>query len=79
MVQPGEREGTLEERLTEHQDRVWAKTGTIRHVNALSGFVRTEDGRELAFSIMSNASGLPSREVREAIDRIVHALIENGR
>lgn len=78
MVQPGEEEGTLEDRLPRLREQVWAKTGTIRHVNALSGFVRTADGRELVFSILSNASGRPSAEVRRAIDRIVQALIEHG-
>jgi D-alanyl-D-alanine carboxypeptidase/D-alanyl-D-alanine-endopeptidase (penicillin-binding protein 4) len=78
MVQPGEDEGTLEDRLPALRERVWAKTGTIRHVNALSGFVLTADGRELVFSILSNGSGRPSSDVRRAIDRIVHALIEHG-
>lgn len=78
MVQPGEREGTLEERLTSVEDRLWAKTGTIRHVNALSGFALPVDGRELIFSILTNGSGRPSSEVRSAIDRIVRILIEHG-
>ncbi|HEX6924503.1 MAG TPA: D-alanyl-D-alanine carboxypeptidase/D-alanyl-D-alanine-endopeptidase [Longimicrobiaceae bacterium] len=35
-----------------------AKTGTIRRVSALSGYVRTADGELLAFSILAN--GVPS-------------------
>src|SRR5690606_39411891 len=35
-----------------------AKTGTIRRVSALSGYVRSADGELLAFSILAN--GLPS-------------------
>lgn len=31
-----------------------AKTGTIRHVSALSGYVRTASGERLAFSIIAN-------------------------
>jgi D-alanyl-D-alanine carboxypeptidase/D-alanyl-D-alanine-endopeptidase (penicillin-binding protein 4) len=31
-----------------------AKTGTIRHVSSLSGYVRAADGERLAFSILAN-------------------------
>jgi D-alanyl-D-alanine carboxypeptidase/D-alanyl-D-alanine-endopeptidase (penicillin-binding protein 4) len=67
-------ESTLETRLQPFADRLRAKTGTITHVNTLAGFLTTDDGRELTFSIMTNASGAPSAAVRRAIDRIVQAL-----
>lgn len=79
LASPGEPESTLEHRLPGHGRRVDAKTGTLRHVNALSGFLRTLDGRELVFSILSNGSGRPSWEVQAAIDRIVESLITSGR
>lgn len=49
-------DGTLEHRLTEdrYRGRVQAKTGTLRGVRALSGYVRTRDGRELVFSFLAN-------------------------
>lgn len=78
LASPGEPESTLEDRLLEHAGRVEAKTGTLRHVNALSGFVRTLDGRELAFSILSNGSGQPSWRIQAALDRIVNSIIESG-
>jgi D-alanyl-D-alanine carboxypeptidase/D-alanyl-D-alanine-endopeptidase (penicillin-binding protein 4) len=71
---PGMEESTLETRLQPFADRLRAKTGTITHVNTLAGFLTTDDGRELTFSIMTNASGAPSAAVRRAIDRIVQAL-----
>jgi D-alanyl-D-alanine carboxypeptidase/D-alanyl-D-alanine-endopeptidase (penicillin-binding protein 4) len=78
MAQPGVKESTLERRLTGLEGRVFAKTGTIAHVNSLSGYLRTANGRELIFSILSNASGRPAGEVRRAIDRIVSTLAEEG-
>lgn len=71
---PGEKESTLENRLPGLEARLRAKTGTITNVASLSGYLRTEDGRELVFSIMTNASGLPSARTRNAIDAVVRAL-----
>jgi D-alanyl-D-alanine carboxypeptidase/D-alanyl-D-alanine-endopeptidase (penicillin-binding protein 4) len=73
MAEPGQ-QGTLEHRLVALEGRLHAKTGTIRHVNALSGYLTADDGRRLAFSILTNASGVPSGDVRAAIDRIVEAM-----
>ncbi|HKJ03513.1 MAG TPA: D-alanyl-D-alanine carboxypeptidase/D-alanyl-D-alanine-endopeptidase [Longimicrobiales bacterium] len=73
LATPGMR-GTLERRLPRLVGRLSGKTGTLSSVNALSGYVRTQDGRELIFSILSNASGLGSGPVVAAIDRMVDAL-----
>jgi D-alanyl-D-alanine carboxypeptidase/D-alanyl-D-alanine-endopeptidase (penicillin-binding protein 4) len=73
MAEPGEEDGTLERRLTGLEGRIFAKTGTITHVNSLSGYLITDRGRELVFSVLTNGSGLSSGVVREGIDRIVEA------
>jgi len=73
MATPGQ-DGTLENRLNGLEGRVFAKTGTISHVNGLSGYLVAEDGREIAFSILTNASNLPAPEVRARIDRLVREL-----
>ncbi|MCI0435848.1 MAG: D-alanyl-D-alanine carboxypeptidase/D-alanyl-D-alanine-endopeptidase [Gemmatimonadetes bacterium] len=75
---PGMESSTLETRLPELEHRLRAKTGTITHVNTLSGFLITDDGRELTFSIMTNASGRPSAAVRRGMDRLVRALANGG-
>ncbi len=74
LASPGEEDSTLENRLRVLEGRVFAKTGTITHVNSLSGYVFTDSGRELIFSILSNGSGLSSAPVRAAIDQVVEAL-----
>lgn len=78
LAQPGLEGGTLEERLLGHRGLIAAKTGSIRHVNALSGYATTADGREVVFSILSNASGVSSSAVRSGIDRILELLLEGS-
>ncbi len=77
LAEPGQ-PGTLQRRLVAYAGRLHAKTGSIANVNSLSGFLRTDDARELVFSIMTNGSGVPASQVRAGIDRIVAAIAANG-
>jgi D-alanyl-D-alanine carboxypeptidase/D-alanyl-D-alanine-endopeptidase (penicillin-binding protein 4) len=49
-------DGSLAGRFTQPalKGRVFAKTGTLSQVNALSGYLIAADGRTLAFSVLSN-------------------------
>lgn len=78
LAAPGLAGSTLANRLEGLEGRVQAKTGTISNVNSLGGFLTTDDGRELTFSIMTNGSGLPSAAVRRAIDRLVTEIARQG-
>jgi D-alanyl-D-alanine carboxypeptidase/D-alanyl-D-alanine-endopeptidase (penicillin-binding protein 4) len=78
LAQPGVEGTTLSSRLPDLEGRVFAKTGTIANVNSLSGYVTTEGGRRLVFSIMTNGSGLPSASVRRAIDALVTVIAKEG-
>jgi D-alanyl-D-alanine carboxypeptidase/D-alanyl-D-alanine-endopeptidase (penicillin-binding protein 4) len=55
---------------TPAEGRVRAKTGTIRQVSALSGYVSTVSGERLAFSIMNNAAS-NSWRAKQAEDEVV--------
>jgi D-alanyl-D-alanine carboxypeptidase/D-alanyl-D-alanine-endopeptidase (penicillin-binding protein 4) len=75
----GELESSLHSRLTgpPYRGNVFAKTGTIEGVSALSGYAKALSGKVYAFSILINRS----RDVwhaRQAQDRIVMALVDHG-
>lgn len=74
LPSPGRPGGTLDRRLAGLEGRVQAKTGTIMNVNSLSGYLLTDDGAELVFSILSNGSNLPAAQIRERMDAIVREL-----
>jgi D-alanyl-D-alanine carboxypeptidase/D-alanyl-D-alanine-endopeptidase (penicillin-binding protein 4) len=67
-------DGTLERRMkaTPAENNVRAKTGSLRYVYALSGYVTTGAGERLAFAIMVNNASNPDRAVssRDDIDAI---------
>lgn len=66
------RDGTLKRRMkgTAAEGRVLAKTGTLKFVSSLSGYVTNLDGIPMAFSIMANNTRSSPREARRAIDAI---------
>jgi D-alanyl-D-alanine carboxypeptidase/D-alanyl-D-alanine-endopeptidase (penicillin-binding protein 4) len=70
-------DGTLEKRLanTPAAGRVRAKTGTLGDASALSGYLTTRTGREVAFSIMVNNAPGEAKLLRQAIDSVVLELI----
>ncbi|HEX2191388.1 MAG TPA: D-alanyl-D-alanine carboxypeptidase/D-alanyl-D-alanine-endopeptidase [Longimicrobiaceae bacterium] len=72
------RSGSLRSRLTDLPGRVAAKTGYIGNVDSLSGYVTLADGREVVFSVIANASGLPSSRMKDAIDDVVRAIAAYG-
>ena len=55
-----------------HNSFVYAKTGTLRHNQALSGYLITQSGRKLAFSFMSNHYTVPPSQIRAEIEKILH-------
>ena len=64
--------GTLERRFDDaEKPYVWAKTGSLSGVTALSGLVRTRRGNWLAFSFMVNNYVGRGRPVMEGMDRVV--------
>jgi D-alanyl-D-alanine carboxypeptidase/D-alanyl-D-alanine-endopeptidase (penicillin-binding protein 4) len=73
-------DGSLAERFanTPAGGLVHAKTGTLSHVNALSGYGETRSGRRFVFSIFCNNHNAPSAKVVAAIDSIV-LLVVNER
>ncbi len=74
-------DGSLADRFkgSEIAGRVQAKTGSLGHVNALSGYVTTIKGDRVAFSIIANNHNLTSKRALAVIDDIVEAIVLDGR
>jgi len=65
-------------RETPASGRVRAKTGTLGHVNALSGYIATMSGDQVAFAILGNNHKLNGKRALETIDRIVLEIVNDG-
>jgi D-alanyl-D-alanine carboxypeptidase/D-alanyl-D-alanine-endopeptidase (penicillin-binding protein 4) len=74
----GGEDGTLRLRMrgSAAAGRIHAKTGSLTHVAALSGYAERKDGTMLAFSLLSNNQSVPAREVRAVLDKICVLMVE---
>ncbi|HET9837697.1 MAG TPA: D-alanyl-D-alanine carboxypeptidase/D-alanyl-D-alanine-endopeptidase [Candidatus Angelobacter sp.] len=72
-------DGSLAERFqnTPAGGLVHAKTGSLSHVNALSGYGETRQGRRFAFAIFCNNHDMPASKALAAIDAVVLLLVES--
>ena len=69
------RDGTLSHRFrnSSANGRIFAKTGTLQHISALSGYATTSNNEEFAFSIICNDETLPE-DSYQTIDEIAALL-----
>ena len=65
-------DGTLAHRLSDDEvkGKIHAKTGSVEHVNTLSGYMDLPSGKRLVFSIMANSHPLPNKTGQETLDAI---------
>jgi D-alanyl-D-alanine carboxypeptidase/D-alanyl-D-alanine-endopeptidase (penicillin-binding protein 4) len=71
-------DGTLKARLTDLKGKVHAKTGSLRYIDALSGYLQTEGGEPIVFSIMLNAfNGVEfSANGRDEVDAVARMIFK---
>jgi D-alanyl-D-alanine carboxypeptidase/D-alanyl-D-alanine-endopeptidase (penicillin-binding protein 4) len=69
-------DGTLQNRFKNSplKGKMWAKTGTINEVNALTGYLTANSGQTLAFSILVNGRRPGSDAEAQAVDRLAEAI-----
>ena len=72
----GERNTTLEYRLS--RESIYAKTGSLRFVRALSGYATRPDGSRVAFAIFANNYTGPSYQISRTIDDVVRTLTQSN-
>jgi D-alanyl-D-alanine carboxypeptidase/D-alanyl-D-alanine-endopeptidase (penicillin-binding protein 4) len=78
LLPVGGQDGTLHARFagTRAAGRIRAKTGSLSHVSALSGYAQRGNGQMLAFSILVNNYNGPAADLTGAIDRICELMVE---
>jgi D-alanyl-D-alanine carboxypeptidase/D-alanyl-D-alanine-endopeptidase (penicillin-binding protein 4) len=78
LLPVGARDGTLQTRFlhTRAAGRIRAKTGTLTHVSALSGYADKANGTVLAFSILANNYTAPDSDIRALIDKICILMLQ---
>jgi serine-type D-Ala-D-Ala carboxypeptidase/endopeptidase (penicillin-binding protein 4) len=74
----GGQDGTLNARFNDPSiaGRIHAKTGSLTHVSALSGYAQRRRGDWIAFSILVNNYNGTTAEVRVVMDRICELMLE---
>jgi D-alanyl-D-alanine carboxypeptidase/D-alanyl-D-alanine-endopeptidase (penicillin-binding protein 4) len=78
LLPVGGEDGTLAARFIgpAQTGRVHAKTGTLSHVSALSGYAQRPDGTWVAFAILVNNYNGQAAEIRKAMDRVCALIME---
>ncbi len=85
MMPVGGEDGTLEfrfripgrgNRVSPDASRIRAKTGSLSHVNTLSGYMDSRTHGPLAFSIMVNNYNGPASGIRALIDKICLEIVQ---
>lgn len=69
-------DGTIGKRMKDLKGHVWAKTGFIGGVRALSGYALTREGRWLAFSILFNKIPGSVKPIEELQDDACRLLVD---
>ncbi len=76
----GGQDGTLNSRFSSPDllGRIHAKTGSLTHVSALSGYAQRPRGDWIVFSILVNNYNGPTGEVRAVMDHICELLVHGN-
>jgi len=80
MAASGESDGTLRHRFRDPalRGRVLAKTGTIKGVSTLAGYVTAESGKTYVFAILLNGRSVWELGAHAFQDRLVRSLVKFG-
>ncbi|GAA4738394.1 D-alanyl-D-alanine carboxypeptidase [Flavisolibacter ginsenosidimutans] len=71
-------EGTLSNYYPKEKGFLYAKTGSLSGVVALSGFLTTKKGKDLIFSVQVNNHNGSATDVRRAVEKFIEGIRENN-
>ncbi|TXT29164.1 MAG: D-alanyl-D-alanine carboxypeptidase / D-alanyl-D-alanine-endopeptidase, partial [Chitinophagaceae bacterium] len=69
-------DGTLGGLYKNYIGKIYAKTGTLTSHVALSGYLITNKGKELIFSVMVNAHQSSAATIRKSIESFLTSIID---
>lgn len=70
--------GTLKNYYTNYAGRIYAKTGTLNGMVALSGFIKTKNGKDLIFSVLVNHHQTTATNIRKAVESFLVEIMEKN-
>jgi D-alanyl-D-alanine carboxypeptidase/D-alanyl-D-alanine-endopeptidase (penicillin-binding protein 4) len=72
-------DGSMADRLKDSPFRgnVFGKTGSLSGVKTLSGYATSVEGKQVAFAVLSNNFNLPEKRMRDALDAVVEAIVND--
>ena len=70
--------GTLSGYYKNYGGKIYAKTGTLSNHVALSGFIKTNSGKELIFSVLVNSHQTAASNIRRAVEAFLTDIIEKN-
>lgn len=71
MLPNGGVSGTLQNLFKAEEPYIFAKTGTLSHSRALSGFLKTKKGKILIFSFLHDNYVVPTSEINAEMEKIL--------
>ncbi len=74
LLPAGGESGTIEDLYKANPPYIYAKTGTLRHNHALSGYLLTKKGRVLIFSFMHNHFTKGSLVIKREMERLLRQI-----
>jgi D-alanyl-D-alanine carboxypeptidase/D-alanyl-D-alanine-endopeptidase (penicillin-binding protein 4) len=77
-ILPTGNEGTLVGLYKNHVEKIYAKTGTLSNNVALSGFITTNKGKQLIFSILVNNHQTSATNVRKTIEKFLVSIMDKN-
>lgn len=79
LIPESGKSGTLETSFLRLKGKIHAKTGSMRHVYNLSGYLETNSGKTLLFSFMNNNFNVSFNELKKEMERVLSVFVNDKR